>query len=655
MKPNRFLVLVLLFPLHFLQAQLPEDFGKVSQAERELTVYDKDPDAAALVLYERGDNYFDVVQSRVRLVKEYRAKIKILKKSGVDEGTISIPLYHNGATKEEIPTIKAITHNGDQIINVLPSQMYTTDETENWRVLTFTFPDIQVGSILEYQYTLYSPYTFNFSGWNFQSNIPKLYSEFNAKIPANYVYNRNLVGYLKLAVNEAKIVKECFHLDGIGNADCEVLQYAMKDIPAFKEAEDFMLSKKNYISRLDFELSEFQRLDGTKDKYTKSWEDVDREFKGDRDIGAQLTKRNYFERNVPDSLFTGDDPVAKAKKIYTYVQQHYTWNGKYGIYKKIRVKEAFEEKSGNVGEINIAMINLLNSAGIKTDLVLLSTRENGLPKTTRPVMSDFNYVIARAEIGDSFYLLDATDKFLPFGMLPYRCLNYLGRVMDFKKDSYWMDITATSNNRMLIRGQMGLDPETETIKGQLNVVTSGYKALQKRKNISAYTKEEYAENIINQNNGNLEVTDYKNADLEHFEKMLREQLSFEKEASMQADKIYLNPLLIKFFDQNPFLLEERNYPIEFGYPRSYQYNMSISVPEGYQVTQFPQAVEEKLPDNTALLKFSASPNAAGNIDVVFSLILGQVFYQPEAYQDIKKLFAKVMEVQDHSLITLEKK
>lgn len=296
---NRFLTtpLLLLFSILSLFAQQPDTFGNITNAEKNLTIYEKDTDASALVLYERGDNYFKVFANRILLVKEYHTKIKILNEKGFDEGTISIPLYHSGTSTEKLTKIKAVTHNGDTQFNVLPSEIYTSDVSEKWKEKTFTFPKLQKGSILEYSYTLTSPYIYNFSSWEFQSHIPKLYSEFNAKIPGNYVYNREMVGRLKLDINDAKIEKECFHIQGYAKAaDCEVLKYAIKDIPAFKEETDFMLSSKNYISRLDFELSQYNRFDGTTDKYTKSWGDVDREFRSDKNIGRQLTKKSFLKR-----------------------------------------------------------------------------------------------------------------------------------------------------------------------------------------------------------------------------------------------------------------------------------------------------------------------------------------------------------------------
>src|SRR5690606_12403289 len=110
--------------------------------------------------------------------------------------------------------------------------------------------------------------------------------------------------------------------------DCEVLQYSMEDVPAFETDGEFMLSPENYRSRLAFELAEYRGFDGQGQKFTQSWEDVDKEFRTDKDIGGQLRKRNYFERNVPLDLISGEgDALSKARGIHQFVKAHYSWNG----------------------------------------------------------------------------------------------------------------------------------------------------------------------------------------------------------------------------------------------------------------------------------------------------------------------------------------
>jgi hypothetical protein len=647
-------LLLLLFPLLGIEAQMPDTFGKVSVQEKKMTLYEKDPTAYAVVLYERGDNYFKIVDNRILLIKEYHSKIKLLSEKGFDVGTISISLRRSGTSAEKLTKIRAVTHNGENQYNVLPNEIFEKDINEYRSEKSFTFPKLQKGSILEYSYTITSPFIYNFRGWDFQTYIPKIYSEFNASIPGNYEYNRALIGSLKLDINEAKIQKECFHVDGfVNSADCEVVKYAMKDIPAFRAENDFMLSEQNYISRLDFELSQYHRFDGTTDKYTQSWEDVDKEFRSSADIGRQLTKSGYFEKNVPEKLLSEGDDLTRAKNIFAFIKDRFTWNGDYGIYDKTRVKEAFEEKKGNVSEINMSLINLLNAANIKANLLLMSTRSQGLPKKTHPVMSDFNYAVVKAEIDGKDYLLDATDKFNPFGMIPFRVLNHYGRVMDFNTESYWYDIKPEQENQYQIRALLKFNIEENKGEGIIDIVTLGYDAVDKNRALEEYSEENYLDALEKVMSGTLKITSYEFNKARSDEKKVSERIGFEMEKVLQDEMVYINPFFIRFFNENPFLMEDRTYPIDFGYPRNYKYQINISLPEGYQVEQLPEDQIVKLGENLAVLKFYHQQDG-GQIGIFFDLALNNSYIAAEDYGALKNLFKHVTDIQKNSLVVLKK-
>ncbi len=634
-----------------LHSQFNESFGNLSEEERSYTVFTKDSTANAVVLYEKGGNYFETIEQRIQLVKKYHVKIKILKEQGFSESNISIPLYHGGTLSENIKSLRAITHNNKIKTGLSQTKIYTIDHNESWSEKKFTFPNVQIGSILEYEYTIVSPYIFNLNGWTFQSHLPKVYSEFNAKIPGNYIYNRTLKGNLALETNSASIIKNCFYVEGYNSsADCEVIKYAMKDIPAFKADEEYMLSSSNYISRINFELSEMYKMDGTHVKYTKTWDDVDREFKKDKDIGRQLTKQGFLEKRVPENLLKEGDDLTKATNIYNYIKDHYTWNGRYGIYNNVRIREAFEERKGNVGEINISLINLLNAANIESNLMLLSTRENGLPTKSHPVITDFNYVVAKVRIGGEDYLLDATDKLNPFGMLPFRCLNYYGRVMDFNNKSYWYDIKEEENNSHIVRVQLDLDFENNKAIGVFDEINLGYEAVRKRKILSEVKEDEYLNQI---SSPNFSIISYDQQKERSDDKKTTERFTFELENLLGPDVISLNPFLIKFFSKNPFLLEERKFPIDFGYKRSYNYSININIPEEYTVLELPEKKLIALTSNNGTLKFNSTKSLNG-ISLYFNLSLEKANYESNIYPDLKELFKIVTTIQNNSLIVLKK-
>ncbi|WP_282162176.1 DUF3857 and transglutaminase domain-containing protein [Ulvibacterium marinum] len=655
MQPFLALSTLLFFCILSTSAQNKTTFGKLTTAEKSMSIYEKDPSAHAVVLYEKGNNYFKVVNRHIRLIKEYHVKIKILDEKGFDQGTVEIPLYHNNALAEKVTSLKAVTHNDNTQYNVLPSEIFENDHSERWRVKTFTFPKMQKGSILEYSYTITTPYDFNFNGWDFQGSIPKIYSEFNAKIPGNWVYNRSLRGNLELDVNDAHIQKGCFTIDGYPKAaDCEVLKYTMKDIPAFKEDGDFMLSAENYRSRLDFELSQYNRLDGTTNKYTKSWKDVDREFRSDKDIGRQLAKKGFFERHVPEKLLIEGDELTRAKNIFEFVQEHFTWNEQYSSYGKARVKEAFEAQKGNAWEINMSLINLLNAADIPTNLMLLSTRKRGLPTKMHPVMSNFNYVVGKTEIGGKSYLLDATDKYMPFGFLPFRALNHYGRVMDFKNDSYWYDIKPQTRNRYQVRAQIKFDPDENKALGVFDAVSMGYNAVDMHKTLSEKSEEEYLDSVEEDIPGNFAITSYELVKQRTDKQMVSQRFKFEIEDVLNGDMAYVNPFFIRFFNKNPFQLEERNYPIDFGYPRSYRYQIILTIPDGYVIQELPENKSIALGDTMATLKFYSTGNAS-QISFSFELALNGSYFTEKDYNALKALFKEAVDLQKNSLVVFKKK
>ena len=647
-------LLLFLFSVSNIQCQQPDTFGKVTPEEIAMTVYSKDSTANAVVLYERGDNYFEVINRYIRVVKEYHVKIKILNEKGYDHASISIPLRRSEKSSEKLKELKAVTHNGKNKTVVLSSQMYTKDVHKFQTERTFTFPNLKKGSILEYKYKIISPYFYHFKGWSFQSDIPKIYSEFNAKIPGNYIYNRAMTGSLVLDINDATVKKNCFHVDGYPqSADCEILKYAMRDIPAFKVAEEYMLAPSNYISRVDFELSKHRRIDGVTDKYTNSWEDVDKEFRADKNIGKQLTKKGFFENHVPESLFAEKDELIRAKSIYAFVQSHYTWTEKYGIYGKARVKEAFDQGKGNVSEINMSLINLLNAAGLKANLMLLSTRKMGLPKKTHPVMSDFNYSIAKLDINGQTYLLDATDKYIAFGTLPFRALNYYGRVMDFKNDSYWYDIKADDSSLHQIRMQLSFDVEENKAFGKLDIINQGYNAFYINEKIDNQNKDTYLESFEEDIESDFSILSYERKPELQDDKNTSERFEFEIENTLNGDMVYFNPFLIRFFEENPFTLEKRTYPVDFGYPRKYKYQMAIEVPEGYIVKEIPKSINVKTGEESIVMKFQGQASQK-NIIITFILDLNTPHIPADDYDNLKEVFRHVTDIQNNSLIIFEK-
>ena len=447
-----------------------------------------------------------------------------------------------------------------------------------------------------------------------------------------------------------KSKKRCFSVSGIaGEADCEELIYAMEYIPAFIE-EDYMTSKGNYLSAIKFELSEYKGFDGINKRFTETWKSVDKEFKGEKSVGRQLRKVDYLEKQLPEEYLSGANDLDKAKKVYSFIKNHFTWNSKTRLFSEVDVKDAFSNKIGNSTEINIALINALNAAGFDTEIVLLSTRNNGLPTKLYPVMTDFNYAIAKLNIDGQSYLLDATNKLMPFGKLPFNTLNSYGRIMNFKKGSYWVDIVPNNNNRVLMSMDLEID-EDGNLNGTIKKMYSGYRALNQREKIKESSDDDYLEEI--ENGDKIIVNKYQNFNLDELKKNLKEEFDITIESNLNQNLMLINPFILSRISKNPFQLKERTYPIDFGYSRSFTYTLNLKIPEGYTVKSLPKDAGFKLPNSGGIYVFKIQQKESV-LNIIYKFTIGKSYYLPQEYAYLKEFYTQIIKTQN-SLITLEKK
>jgi hypothetical protein len=624
-------------------------FGKPSKKDFELNVYEKDTTANAVILFESAQVAFVVIKNELYLQKRIYQKIKILKESAKanTDGVIFL-IQQDEKNYEWVNNVKGIIHNGEAKVYISENDSYTSHLSGNLFRKNYVFPDVQVGSIIEFQYDLYSPFFFNLEGWNFQNNIPTLYSEFSATIPLSFSYNQVFFGKKPLLIKDAWFGGECPRIGKYPS--CQQYLFAMRDIPAFIE-EDFMLSVKNYISRIGFELKQYNNFDGKKKYYTTSWKNVEKEFKKDKNIGGQLKNTGFFKSQLPKEILSIENDLERAKAVYAHIQNHFSNNNKGNIFTAKDIKKAYVENLGNPTEINLALVNALNAAKLNAYIAFSSTRDNGIPTKHHAVITDFNYMMVFLKIGEEKYFLDASDKFMDFGMVPYQALNYDARIMDFKKGSYWEIIYPYSNNTHSVTAQLKINPNND-IEGQVREINTGYYAAEIRSTFHEVLKENYIRHkesaIIESEISSYQVTGQDSNDVPFIENYQLLIYTNDKE------QIFFDPfLLAKIFLTNPFKLENRVYPIDFGYSRRHSYTLVLDLVDKFTVEKMPESVNLKLFDSNAEIAVNYS-FSEGVLQMRFDFQLHKIYYAPEAYPEIKEFFGHLVHIQNNNPVILKR-
>lgn len=656
---RQFLTLFLIFSIYTNSIAQTFDFGKVSISDFSRTDLDSNANAIVLNEFGRSSVFVDDYDNRIKLQHEYHVLIRINNKEGFKKANFEIPSYKRGSyIRDYFDELKAVTYN-------LENGRIEKTELENKKVFRenysayldlnkFTLPNIKEGSIIEVSYRTLEQDLFNFKTWEFQDDIPKIQSQYIAIIPASFAYNVVLRGPYKLTDQKAEALKEYIFLDGL-RMDCSKLTYTMKNIPAFVE-EDYMTSPTNFKSAIYYELeSIFYPSTGSKKTFSKTWKDVDTDLMNEKAFGGQLKKTDLFQANLATIVSPTDSKLEKAKKIYNYINKQIKWNNYLGKYAESGIEKALEKRTGNIGDINLALVTALLAADLEAYPIILSTRRNGTPNALFPVLSDFDYVIACLDVDGVKYKLDASNPYLPFGELPLQCLNERGRIIYSKKSSDWFPLTVEESSDVSYVLEGALDEQAK-IKGKLTISSRGNKAFLKRQHIAKFNSlEEYWEKL-DEEMPNVTLTKSSIQNLEEIDQLLIEEFDVIVDVSKQMgqDVLLLAPNIIDRISYNPFKAQERTYPVDMGFKSKTLYSVKLTIPDHYEIAEKPQNASLALPESTAKYRYVTQVNG-NQLEILQSLAFNKPIFSVDEYFSLKELYSRIIQQQKLDIKLIGKK
>ncbi|WP_333575684.1 transglutaminase domain-containing protein [Sphingobacterium sp.] len=656
---RQFLTLFLIFSIYTNSIAQTFDFGQVSISDFSRTDLDSNANAIVLNEFGRSSVFVDDYDNRIKLQHEYHVLIRINNKEGFKKANFEIPSYKRGSyIRDYFDELKAVTYNLEngriEKTELESKKVFRENYSANLDLNKFTLPNIKEGSIIEVSYRTLEQDLFNFKTWEFQDDIPKIQSQYVAIIPASFTYNVVLRGPYKLTDQKAEALREYIFLDGL-RMDCSKLTYTMKNIPAFIE-EDYMTSPTNFKSAIYYELeSIFYPSTGSKKTFSKTWKDVDTDLMNEKAFGGQLKKTDLFKTSLAAIVSPTDTKLEKAKKIYNYINKQIKWNKYLGKYAESGIEKALEKRTGNIGDINLALVTALLAADLEAYPIILSTRRNGTPNALFPVLSDFDYVIACVDVDGVKYKLDASNSYLPFGELPLQCLNERGRIIYSKKSSDWFPLTVEESSDVNYVLEGALDEQAK-IKGKLTISSRGNKAFLKRQHIAKFNSlEEYWEKL-DEEMPNVTLTKSSIQNLEEIDQILIEEFDVIVDVSKQLDQdvLLLAPNIIDRISYNPFKAQERTYPVDMGFKSKTMYAVKLTIPDHYEVAEKPQNASLALPESTAKYRYVTQVNG-NELEILQSLAFNKPIFSVDEYFSLKELYSRIIQQQKLDIKLIGKK
>ena len=630
-------------------------FGKVDKADLELTDCDFDKGAEAETLIAWGNIFYR--RGKVELfntVFENRVRVKILKESGLSYANVSIP-YFDENNEEQIQKISAYTYNLDgsgnvKVTEVGKSSIYSKRLDRQHSAMIIAFPEAKVGSIVEYKYTMERQTMGHIKDWYFQSQIPTRYSEYQLNIPAvfHFTVQPSVVDHMD--VREDVTVENIAINEGMAEAKMLKKNYIMHNLRGIRD-EPFMGSARDYLQRLEFQLSQLDYGEGQLVNLQKTWADVVASLMKHDDFGSQLEKRvPESDALIAESERTFDQE-AKIRLIYNYVRKNMTWNQDESIYAYNGINKTWKDKVGSSGDINLLLVNLLKKAGLFANPILFSTRENGLVNSFYPFLNQFNTVMACVQVKDKNYILDATDKISGFRLVPEPVVNTKGFIVKGEKGEWIEVIDVDHKYRMMAAVQATID-NAGVMKGNCLLNSYDY-AKRERSELWLKDKEKFKESFLFKPypTANIEAVTVNNAEVDSLP--LEQKIQFNTTLDNSGDYRYFKINLFSGLDKNVFIAEDRVADVDFGYLQSYSIYGSYSIPDSYGFEPLPENISMVMPDKS--IAFSRQLQAEANLlNVRITLEFKNTFYAVADYPDFKEFYKKMFDKLNEQVVIKKK-
>ncbi len=562
-------------------------FQPISPEELKMTSEPQAPGAPAIILFhqvDRDDNF------RTPHEDNY-FRIKILTEEGRKYADVEIPYFKESG---DTGVIRARTIRPDGTIVNFDGKVFTKTIVKakglKYQAKTFTLPDVQVGSIIEYYYTeLLREDYLSASHWILSHELFTRSAKFSLK------------PYQSDSMHKPFQLRWTWEHLFPGTPPPKegpdhIVRLEATNIPAF-QTEDFMPPENELKSRVDFIYSE----EFPASEADKFWIQTGKKLNSQ--LEGFVGKRKAMEQAVAEIVAPNDTPEVKLRKIYARVQQ--MRNTSYEVRKTEQEEEREKEKGpknvedvwkygyGSGVQLTWLYLALVRAAGFEAYGIWASDRRNYFfnPIVTDSSRLDANVVLVKLNGKDVYF--DPGAAFTPFGFLPWVETGVKGLRLD-KDGGTWVTTALPESSASRIERSASLKlSDTGDLEGKLTVTFTGLEALRRRveeRNVDEVERKQFLEGQVKEfipAASEVELVDKPEWTSSAPALVAEFNLKVPGWASGAGHRTLVPTGLFSASEKHLFDHATRVHPIYFDFPHQRVDDVTIEIPPGWQVSSLP--------------------------------------------------------------------
>jgi hypothetical protein len=619
-------------------------FGKIDKVDILRTECEYNIGAEAEILIDYSNSYYDkgaTGAQTFKIVTERRRRIKIFNEKGLQHANVKIGFYSYN-NEERVLGVTAHTFNINiqgniQTVTAGKKNIYLKKLNKYYSEITIAFAAVTQGSVIEYAYTIEKRNMSQLGGWNFQHELPVRYSHCRLTVPQMFRFSVQPYVIDSIERNQEVVSERIGTEKGFFDTKSLRSNYIMRKLRGIAP-EPFMSTPNDYMQRLDFQLSQIDRSNGELEDVRKTWQDVVNSLREDEQFGKQLENEITASTALLYEVQGITDTLQKINFLYTHVRNNFSCTNTSEIYTSQSLNKTWQQKMGNKADINLLLVKLLKQAALSAQPILLSSRENGLVNTSFPNLQQFNTVAAYVTVANQEFILDATEKFTSYKIIPQALVNSQGFVID-ESDGKWISTSSVKNKFKIITAIHGDIENDGRITGDALVNCFDYARVQRCQQwqeSSANFKQQY----FFDNAMKYSIEDFEWSNLFADSLPLEQRLKFKGQLSGDGNYRYFMPNIFTSLQKNDFTANERISDIDFGCLQDYVVFGNYNIPNNYAFVDTLKNITIITPDTSIIFTRSVQQN--GNVlNIRIGIEFKQTLYSTDVYTDFKAFYKKM--------------
>ncbi len=614
-----------------------------------------------MVLYERTTINITINHGVAEEIRNIHKTIRILKPVAVNQANVAL-YFAKDHYKNNIYKLTGKTYNlldGKLQTTELPSgEFYKSKLVGDNYEISFALPDVRVGSIIDYSFNIVSPFYYHLPVWEIQSELPKLITEYSLSYPPQFDFMSIL--HVKPTLKEFNNAedaieapeqfcqfKESFANSG-GNAFTLLVR---KNVPAMVK-EHYVFNINNYKEYVDFQMVKNMATDFV---FLDSWEKYNEEM---LKIGIvkSIRRNNKFLSDTVKAIINGQtNKAAIAKEIFCYVRNNFYADGAAAKLKDASLKDVFYERKGSKGSINAVLAAMLNVAGLEASLMATSTSNEIPASAVYPIENRLNYYACALKTDTGYIFLDATDKSMPFGLLPGNCYDGYCRIISDEGDSRNLspDMIQDVNDHFM---DIDMSADTETTISYTHKMGM-YSSANCRRQMGGpgFSIDPILSKIVSALDDNAVITGHQliNTNLPDTSLVLIITYKLKKRPDNSGE--FLSSAYIKNFPKNPLPAVSRIHPVEYTCRSVTKFHITIKLPRGYDLLSNPAPTNISLGENDMVyIKNSSWHPGSDLFEIDFTCSRNRATFEPQDYGLLRSFYEDVSR-EENKVIEFKKK